>query len=150
MITAPKADVIPEPWLSFLSDLDSAATKEVRMDCMGGFVMTLVYGFSRTTGDLDVLELVPQDVGKPLLELGMEGGPLHKKHKIYLHHVAVANVPDDYEQRMSELFPGTFKRLHLYALDPYDLALRSWSEITNETGMMFSISHEQSLLIWKC
>jgi len=49
--------------------------------------------------------------------------PLHKKHKIYLHYVAVANVPDDYEQRMNELFPGTFRHLRLYALDPYDLAL---------------------------
>lgn len=66
MNTAPKNDVVPEPWLSFLRDLDSAATKEIRMDCMGGFVVTL-YGFSRTTGDLDVLELAPHDVVKPLL-----------------------------------------------------------------------------------
>jgi hypothetical protein len=121
--TAPKNDVIPEPWLSFLRDLDSAATKEIRMDCMGGFVMTLVYGFSRTTGDLDVLELVPKEAGQTLLELGMEGGALHKKRKIYLHYVAVANVPDDYERRMTELFPETFRHLRLFGLDPYDLAL---------------------------
>jgi hypothetical protein len=47
---------LPEPWLSFLRELDSAVHEEVRLDCMGGFVVTMVYGFSRTTGDLDVLE----------------------------------------------------------------------------------------------
>jgi hypothetical protein len=31
--------------------------EEVRLDCMGGFVVTTVYGFSRPTGDLDVLEI---------------------------------------------------------------------------------------------
>ncbi len=36
---------IPEPWLSFLRELDSAVREEVRLDCMGGFVVTLVYEF---------------------------------------------------------------------------------------------------------
>jgi len=47
---------IPKPWRSFLHDLDASGQEDVRLDCMGGFVVTLVYGFSRTTGDLDVLE----------------------------------------------------------------------------------------------
>lgn len=123
MNIVPKAEVIPEPWLPFLRDLDAAATETIRMDCIGGFVMTLVYGFSRPTGDLDVLELAPQNAGQPLLALAREGGLLHKKHKIFLHHVGVANVPDDYEGRMTELFPGNFEHLRLYGLDPYDLAL---------------------------
>jgi hypothetical protein len=38
---------IPEPWFSFLRELDAAVHKEVRLDCMGGFVISLVYGFSR-------------------------------------------------------------------------------------------------------
>jgi len=59
----------------------------------------------------------------PLLALGMRGGPLHKKYKIYLDHVGVAHVPEDYEGRLTEIFPGAFKHLRLLALDPYDLAL---------------------------
>jgi len=86
-------------------------------------VVTMVYGFSRPTGDLDVLEIAPQQAGKPILELGMRGGPLHKKHKIYLDHVGVAHVPENYEDRLTEIFPHTFKHLRLLALDPYDLAL---------------------------
>ncbi len=114
---------IPEPWFSFLRELDSAVHEEARLHCMGGFVISMVYGFSRPTGDLDVLEIGPKDIGPPLLELGMRGGPLHKKYKIYLDHVGVAHVPEDYEDRLKEIFPGAVKHLRLLALDPYDLAL---------------------------
>jgi hypothetical protein len=57
---------------------------------MGGFVVTMVYGFSWPTGDLDVLEIAPRDAGRPVLELGTKGGPLHEKYKIYLDQVGVA------------------------------------------------------------
>jgi hypothetical protein len=117
---------IPEPWLSFLRELDPVAREEVRLDCMGGFVVSMVYGFSRPTADLDVLdvlEIAPAEVGRSMLELGVLGGPLHKKYKIYLDHVGVAHVPEDYEDRLTEVFQGTFKHLRLLALDPYDLAL---------------------------
>jgi Nucleotidyltransferase of unknown function (DUF6036) len=120
--TRPSKD-IPEPWLSFLRELDSSVDEHIRLDCMGGFVVSMVYGFSRPTGDLDVLEIAPREAGWPMLELGMQGGPLHKKYKIYLDHVGVAHVPEDYEERLSEISPKAFKHLRLFALDPYDLAL---------------------------
>ncbi len=103
---------IPEPWLSFLRELDSAVREEVRLDCMEGFVVTMVYGFSRPTGDLDVLEIAPRDAGRPMLELGMQGGPLHKKYKIYLDHVGVAHVPENYEDRLCPAEPR-FGRSHV-------------------------------------
>jgi hypothetical protein len=90
---------------------------------MGGFVITMVYGFSRPTGDLDVLEITPRVARRRMLELGMQGGLLHKKYKIYLDHVGVAHVPENYEDRLIEMFPRAFKHLRLFALDPYDLAL---------------------------
>lgn len=114
---------IPEPWLSFLRALDLTAREEVRLDCMGGFVVTMVYGFSRSTADLDVLEIAPAAAGQSMLELGTQGGPLHKKYKIYLDRVGVAKVPENYEDRLTEIFPKAFKHLRLLALDPYDLAL---------------------------
>lgn len=83
----------------------------------------MVYGFSRPTADLDVSEIAPGKAGRSILELGVKGGPLHKKYKIYLDHVGVAHVPENYEDRLTEIFSKTFKHLRLFALDPYDLAL---------------------------
>ena len=94
MPTRPSKD-IPEPWLSFLRGLDSSVDEDIRLDCMGGFVVSMVYGFSRPTGDLDVLEIAPREAGRPMLELGMQGGPLHKKYKIYLDHVRQSGLPVD-------------------------------------------------------
>jgi hypothetical protein len=34
----------PEPWHSFLKELDAVATKEVHFQCLGGFVITHLYG----------------------------------------------------------------------------------------------------------
>jgi hypothetical protein len=90
---------------------------------MGGFVVTMVYGFSRPTADLDVLENAPAAAGRSMLELGRQGGPIHKKYKVYLDRVGVAKVPENYEDRLTEIFPKIFKHLLLLALDPYDLAL---------------------------
>jgi len=114
---------VPEPWRSFLEELDQRATEETRLDCMGGFVVTVLYGFSRETSDLDVLIIAPREQGTPLIELGAQGGTLHKKYKVYLDYVGVAKVPENYEERLTEMFAGQFKRLRICALDPYDLAL---------------------------
>jgi|SRR5271154_3318462 len=75
---------IPEPWRSFLRELDQRASEETRLDCMGGFVVTVLYGFSRETSDLDVLLIAPREQRAPLLEFGVRGGMLHKKHNVYL------------------------------------------------------------------
>lgn len=80
---------VPEPWDSFLIELDEKATEETRLDCMGGFVVTQLYGFSRETSDL-VLVIAPKEQVKPLLELARQGGELHKKHRVYLDYVSVA------------------------------------------------------------
>ncbi|HLZ91724.1 MAG TPA: DUF6036 family nucleotidyltransferase [Candidatus Acidoferrum sp.] len=120
-MAAPKP--IPEPWRSFLKELDQQATAETRMDCMGGFVVTVLYGFSRETVDLDVLLIAPQEQTAALLELGVQSGNLHKKYKVYLDYVGVAKVPENYKERLTEMFAGAFQYLRICALDPYDLAL---------------------------
>ena len=117
------SELIPEPWRSFLKELDQRATTETRIDCMGGFVVTVLYGFSRGTADLDVLQIAPREQGRTLLELGAQGGKLHQKYKVYLDHVGVAKVPENYEERVTQMFPGEFQQLRICALDPYDLAL---------------------------
>ena len=116
-------DTPPDPWNAFFRDLDAAVSEVTRLDCIGGFVVTQLYGFSRTTADVDVIELAPRESSERLLSLAMQGGPLHRKHRIYLDRVAVAAVPEKYEDRLTEMFPGVYQSLRLMALDPYDVAL---------------------------
>lgn len=80
-------DAIPEPWLSFLKELDDAVDMPARLDCMGGFVVTMLYGLNRPTADIDVLEIAPAAVAAEFRRLGSMGGALHRKYGIYLDHV---------------------------------------------------------------
>ena len=118
-----KHKIPPEPWHAFLTDIDASVSTPLRLDCIGGFVVTLLYGFDRPTADVDILELAPRHLDGQVMELAMRGGPLNRKHHIYLDRVTVAMVPENYEQRLTEMFPGVYKHLRLMALDPYDLAL---------------------------
>jgi hypothetical protein len=100
---------IPSPWREFLSGLDHLLTQPVELHCIGGFVLTLFYCLPRTTGDIDYYTAIPADLD--LDAMAGQGSALHKKHKVWLHRVAVANLPEDYATRLSEMAPGQFKRL---------------------------------------
>ena len=113
----------PEPWHSFLKELDALAIGIVDFQCLGGFVVNQLYGFNRSTGDLDVLSIVPVEQRKDFLEKAGRGSALHKKYKIYLDYVGVASIPYEYESRLVEMYPGVYRRIRLFALDPYDIAL---------------------------
>ena len=113
----------PEPWHSFLHDLDDALESSARLDCIGGFVVTQLYGLDRPTADVDVIELAPKEASETLMKIALQGGPLHQKHRIYLDRVGVAAIPENYEDRLTEMFPGAYRHLRLMALDPYDIAL---------------------------
>jgi hypothetical protein len=39
----PQHEQVPEPWVSFLKELDALVTEPVRLDCIGGFVVTMLY-----------------------------------------------------------------------------------------------------------
>jgi len=119
----PRHDHLPEPWLSFLQELDALVTVTVRMDCIGGFVVSVLYGLNRATADVDVLEIAPSSAADAFSKVAMLGGPLFQKYGVYLDRVNVAQPPYEYESRIQEMFPGTFRHLRLMALDPYDLAL---------------------------
>ncbi len=84
---------LPEPWHSFLKELDALAIGIVDFQCLGGFVVTQLYGLQRSTGDLDVLSIVPVEQRKDFLEKAGRGSALHKKYKIYLDYVGVASIP---------------------------------------------------------
>lgn len=114
---------IPEPWISFLTEIDASVNGKIEFHCLGGFVVTMVYGLARSTADVDVVMIAPRGEIEYLLELAGRGSALHRKHKVYLDFVTIAAVPEDYDERLTEMFPSTFKHLLLFALDPYDLAL---------------------------
>jgi hypothetical protein len=103
--------------------LDAAARGEVELHCLGGFVVTVLYGLARPTADVDVLAIAPRGEAEHLTDVAGKGSALHRRHGLYLDLVTVVTVPEDYDRRLVEMFPGAFKRLRLFTLDPYDIAL---------------------------
>ncbi len=118
-----RSNSLPQPWKFFFAEIDAGLSEELELHCLGGFVMTVLYGLERPTSDVDVLPIGSKPAIESLIDLAGEGSKLHKKYKVYLQVVGVASVPDNYEDRLTEMFPLTFKHLRLLALDPYDLAL---------------------------
>ena len=118
----PKVE-LPSPWLEFLSEVDKSLSKPVEVICIGGFVLTLVYGAPRTTGDIDYLTIAPTDASTELEGLAGQGSKLAKKYKVYFHRAGgVTDLPDNYDERLVDLKLG-LQNLSLKVLEPYDLVL---------------------------
>jgi hypothetical protein len=112
---------LPSPWREFLKDLDSLLKEPLVLHRIGGFVLSLFYGMGRPTGDIDYYMAIPANLN--LDEVAGEGSPIAKKHGVWLHRVAVTNLPEDYETRLTEMAPGQHKNLKLLVPDPYDCML---------------------------
>jgi Nucleotidyltransferase of unknown function (DUF6036) len=112
----------PLPWSAFLAELDQAISEPIELHCIGGFVVSLLYGLPRPTGDVDYVAAIPRYRIEELERLAGKGSKLAAKHKVHLQHVTAATM-QDYESRLIEMFPGRFKKLKLLAPDPYDLVL---------------------------
>jgi len=120
----PDVDCIPEPWGSFLRELDEVATQPVDFHCIGGFVVTKKYGFQRETRDIDVLSITPNAQRQAFMNKGAEGSELHQKYRVYLDLVGVIQAyPEDYGTRLTEMYPRQLKRIRLFAPEAHDLAL---------------------------
>lgn len=112
-----------EPWRSFFAEIDNALSQEVTFHCIGGFVGKILYDLPRETSDVDVLPIASNKEIDSVIRTAVAGSPLHKKYGIYLQVVGVVTIPEEYESRLVEMFPGAFEHLRLLGLDPYDLAL---------------------------
>ncbi len=112
---------LPSPWKDFLSELDGMLDEPLELHCIGGFVFTYFYGLPRTTGDIDYYAAIPANLN--LDDVAGQGSPLHTKHGVWLHRVAVANLPEDYVSRLTDMAPGEFKHLRLLVPDAYDCIL---------------------------
>jgi hypothetical protein len=117
------SEPLHEPWASFLRDLDTHLLEPTDLHCLGGFVLSELYGLERTTADVDILETTKGTGPARLLALAGRNSPLHKRHKVFLDIVTIASVPDQYESRLVDLAAGRFRNLHLKALELHDLVL---------------------------
>jgi len=48
----------PEPWKSFLAEIDRAVGHRLVLQCMGGFAMAMLYDLPRPTVDIDCLSVI--------------------------------------------------------------------------------------------
>lgn len=119
-----RAAAPPEPWRSFLQDLDDRLKGSVELRCLGGFVVTQLYGIGRTTSDIAFLAAIAQSPEDNVETVAGVGSDLHCRHRLYVQHVGIVTPPAGYADRLTRMFPSAArKRLTLSALDPIDLAL---------------------------
>ena len=114
---------IAEPWLSFLTEVDRRLDDPVELHCLGGFVLAILWGLPRPTGDVDFIECEPSSAVEDLVEIAGAGSELANRFKIHLHRVDVAEYPEAYVSRLTDITPGGLARLRLLALDVHDVAL---------------------------
>lgn len=114
---------LPRPWNAFLSAVDNHLSGPTELHCLGGFVLHAVYGSSRPTSDLDHIAVIPGARAEELRLLAGRDSSLAKQHKIWIEYVTIAEVPENYDERIEEIFSRAFKNLRLLALEAYDLVL---------------------------
>ena len=66
---------IPHPWNGFLSEIDSRLEETIELRCLGGFVLTMIYGLPRTTADMDVVAIASVSANTSLI------GRVHQSRK---------------------------------------------------------------------
>jgi hypothetical protein len=114
----------PEPWRSFLQELEERLRGKVELRCLGGFVVTLQYGIGRATSDIEFLSIVKERTEDDVEVIAGLRSNLHLKYRLYVQYVGVATPPCNWESRLRPMFrDATWKHLRLFALDPMDLAL---------------------------
>jgi hypothetical protein len=132
----------PVPWSSFLAEIDASLDDQVALHCLGGFAVAMVYGLPRPTIDIDVLAVTPGVQTERLLSLAGRGSALHKSHGVYLQYVGVVHIPENYEQRLTAIFPNAFRRLTLLGLEAMTSRSQSWSGTRGGTGRTSGFSRE--------
>ncbi|HKW89425.1 MAG TPA: DUF6036 family nucleotidyltransferase [Candidatus Acidoferrales bacterium] len=115
------------PWAEFLEEFDTLLDERFVLHCIGGFAVVAAYGLPRSTNDLDYYSLIPANRTGYFEELAGAGSTLARKYKVHIHSARVTSLPENYDERLTRLFPGRFKNLGLFVPDPYDLALSKLS-----------------------
>ncbi|MFQ5720158.1 MAG: DUF6036 family nucleotidyltransferase [Acidobacteriota bacterium] len=118
---------VEEPWLSFLREVDRTLREPVEVHCLGGFVLAVMWGLPRPTGDIDVIEVRPDAAGHDLMQIAGEGTALAEKHHLHFQKVMIAEYPERYEERVVDITPRRMHKLRLKALEVHDVMLAKLS-----------------------
>ena len=113
----------PEPWHSFFLEVERSLDAPLTLHCIGGFAIAMLFGLSRPTVDVDCPSIIPLDQIAPLQSLAGEGSTLHKKHGVYVQHVGIVTVPENYAERLVPMFSSAYRHLSFMGLEAHDLAL---------------------------
>jgi len=81
---------IPEPWWSFLQEVDAALSAPVEVHCLGGFVLGVLWGLPRPTADVDVVVIRPSSSADELLRIAGDGSELSRKRGLHFQQVTIA------------------------------------------------------------
>jgi hypothetical protein len=145
---------LPEPWFSFLAEVDQVLTEPVEVQCLGGFVLTILYEVPRVTGDLDYIVTLPNEASERLEQVAGRESKLAGKHRLHFQRVGgVVDLPENYEDRLQELSVN-LKKLRLKVLEPYDLILSKLSRnsqkdredvkfLARQLGLEFAVAYER-------
>jgi Nucleotidyltransferase of unknown function (DUF6036) len=122
--------VLHAPWRTFFEALDQELSSPCDLHCFGGFVLTEHYGVTRSTIDVDVVDVRGAEVAEIVRRAG-RGSPLHRRHRAYIDVVTIAEVPDDYESRLTDMHVEGLTQVRLLAFERHDLALAKLARNTD-------------------
>lgn len=60
---------------------------------------------------------------RTIAKLAGRNSPLHKRHGVYIDVVTVADVPDNYDERLTTAFDAAFEKLQFRIFERHDLVL---------------------------
>jgi hypothetical protein len=95
----------------------------VKVRCIGGFVLVVMFDHPRTTEDVDFIYIDPSGANDELLKIAGEGSDLWKRYHLKFQRVDVADLPEAYATRLIDITPPRLRRLHLFGFEVHDLAL---------------------------
>ena len=108
-----------DPWHSFFLEIDENLGSSVILHCFGGFAIAMLFGLPRPTVDIDCFSIIPVEQTAQLQSLAGKGSMLHKKHGVYLQHVGIVTVPENYADRLITMFPTTYRHLRFMGYDEF-------------------------------
>jgi hypothetical protein len=114
---------IPEPWWSFLQDVDAALSTPVEVHCLGGFVLGVLWGLPRPTADVDVVAIRPSSSADELLRIAGDSSEISQKRGLHFQHVTIAECPENYESRLTKLAADDLRKLRILAFEVHDVVL---------------------------
>jgi hypothetical protein len=84
----------------------------VELYCLGGFILSVSYDLPRPTAHVDYIAAMPSTAIADKAIAG-SGSALRKKPGMYLQHVTIADVREDFAARLDGVVPGFIRSTSL-------------------------------------